>query len=35
MNQNDIELKNRSRIYCLENEDGTQSITPNVLDRFR
>ena len=35
MNQNDIELKNRSRIYYLENEDGNQRITPDVLDRFR
>ena len=35
MNQNDIGLKNRSRIYCLENEDGTQRVTPDVFDRFR
>ena len=35
MNQNNIELKNRSRIYYLENEDGNQRITPDVLDCFR
>ena len=29
------ELKNLNRIYYLENEDGTQRVTPNVLDRFR
>ena len=29
------ELKNLNRIYYLENEDGTQRITPNVLDCFR
>ena len=29
------DLKNFSHIYYLENEDGTQRITPNVLDRFR
>jgi len=29
------DLKNFSRIYYLENEDGTQRVTPNVLDRFR
>ena len=35
MNQNNIELKNLNRIYYLENEDGNQRITPDVLDRFR
>ena len=28
------DLKNFSRIYYLESEDGTQRVTPNVLDRF-
>ena len=27
-------LEKLNRIYYLESEDGTQRVTPNVLDRF-